>query len=107
MARLRNGIDRGSAKGRINRHMKIDEIKRRVKGRTHSERVSFLSVIYRNHAHELAEIEVERAREELRQLRADVLNTMADTKLSAAQAEETEKETELTQQERETIQKIF
>jgi hypothetical protein len=91
----------------INMLMKISDIYRRKELLSHGERLPFLRVIYRNHAHELAEIEVEKARQELAQLRADVLNTMADAKLSAAQAEETEQEAELTQQERETIQKIF
>ena len=83
------------------------EIYRCQKPLSHAERLPFLSVIYRNHAHELAEIEVERAREELRQLQADVMNTLADTKLSVAQAKETESETALTQDQKETINKIF
>ena len=91
----------------INMLMKINELRRGRRPWSYNERLPFLKVIYRNHAHELAEIEVERAREELRQLQADVLNTLADTQLTAAKAEEAESEAELTQDQKNAIKKIF
>lgn len=79
--------------------MKLKELVKSANKFGDGDREGFLSIIYRNHAHEQAEIEVERARAELEQLRAEVLGTLADARYDTARAEEAEYDAEAQEKE--------